>query len=228
MLVEQRIGQDQAMWTWPKLDVRCWKSMMRHWWMPKDIINLIKNNDDTFKTNLVVQAGGNGGVYPWQYAEIFDSVITFEPDHLNFYCMSQNLSNCDNVIKMQSFLGDKGRRPAGIVNHAITKSTNHTTDHPTGRPTEYNTGAFEIDGHGHTPVVAIDSLNLQSCDLIHLDIEGSELDALIGAENTIRNFKPILCIEWFYNTGKIIELISKWGYKELVNNNISDKIFESI
>ena len=48
---------------------------------------------------------------------------------------------------------------------------------------------------GECVVKSIDSFNYQSCDFILMDCEGFELNALIGAKETITKFKPIMVIE---------------------------------
>jgi hypothetical protein len=44
-------------------------------------------------------------------------------------------------------------------------------------------------------MVAIDSMRLTRCDLIKLDVEGMELDALAGAAETIAALHPVLFVE---------------------------------
>jgi len=175
--------------------------------------------------NVMIQAGGNVGVYAWQYAQMFNSVYTFEPEDLNFYCLERNIADQKNIKATKAFLG-KQSGTAGIKNRANDKAVARTEKYPDGRPTEYNTGAYEIDGIGEIPVIDIDSLNLPQCDLIHLDVEGGELDALQGAENTIKQHKPILCLEWFYNTDILKSLLDNWGYEEIAMAMGSDKIFK--
>lgn len=57
---------------------------------------------------------------------------------------------------------------------------------------------FEGAVEGTCTTAAIDqtveSLGLDKCDFIKMDIEGAELDALKGAEKTIRKFRPKLAI----------------------------------
>jgi hypothetical protein len=43
--------------------------------------------------------------------------------------------------------------------------------------------------------VSIDSLNLDKCNFIKIDVEGFELNVLKGAEQTLKRFKPALLIE---------------------------------
>ena len=41
----------------------------------------------------------------------------------------------------------------------------------------------------------LDSYSFKRVDLLKIDVEGFELDVLLGAENTIRQFKPRIIIE---------------------------------
>jgi len=45
------------------------------------------------------------------------------------------------------------------------------------------------------PTVSLDSLNLNRIDLIKIDIEGMEMDALIGGAQCIGELRPMLLIE---------------------------------
>jgi len=157
---------------------------------------------------VIVQAGGNAGFYVKQYAEMFEKVYTFEPDPVSFYCLNLNVTT-PNVFKYQACLGNE---------HKCVKLNN----------TYYSQG----EGHGgshvilnqegsETPNFKIDDLNLSICDLIHLDIEGFEKFAILGAIDTIVKCKPVIVIEDFApwkerydsNLGQIEELLFAMGYK---------------
>lgn len=51
------------------------------------------------------------------------------------------------------------------------------------------------DDKENVPICRIDALDLRQCDFIKLDIEGMELEALKGAEQTINRFRPKMLIE---------------------------------
>ena len=63
--------------------------------------------------------------------------------------------------------------------------------------------------------------NLQRVDMIKLDIEGAEYDALLGAEATIRRYGPALLIEVFDSalrhqdatSGQIWSFLEDLGYR---------------
>ena len=47
------------------------------------------------------------------------------------------------------------------------------------------------------PMLTIDSLKLNACDMIQLDVEGFEQFAISGAIETIKKFKPVIIAERF-------------------------------
>lgn len=173
--------EDRHGWTWPKHDKFCWKVMRKHPNLPSKMSRYVT------KTGAVLQAGGNCGYYAEAYSKIFNKVITLEPDLLNFYCLLENTKKCKNVVPFRAALGDK---------YDMIQMTSPKTN---------NVGMHYIDGAGDIPQITIDSLNIKHLDLIHLDIEGYELFALKGAEETIRRCKPTVALE--YN-----KLADKYGY----------------
>ena len=66
------------------------------------------------------------------------------------------------------------------------------------------------DGGEEIETITIDSLNLESCDYMKIDVEGFEPLVLIGAEQTIKKFKPTILFE---SNHKVIskEMAEKFG-----------------
>lgn len=143
----------------------------------------------------MVQAGGNCGLYPRLLADIFDSVYTFEPDPLNFFCLANNCQK-DNIFKFQAALGDK---------HAMVQ---------VNRLSMGNVGMHKVSENpaARVPQFTIDDLDLSSFDLLMLDIEGYELNALRGGIKSIEKFKPTIVVE--NNNKSIVDLLSPLGYRE--------------
>lgn len=124
---------------------------------------------------VCVQAGGNVGVWASYLAKTFEKVWTFEPDFENYHCLLKNIP--PNVVHFFAGLGHK-QSLIGL---------DRTPD---------NCGAHQtILAGGNIPLMTIDDLDLEHCDLICLDIEGMEPLALEGAKETIKRFKPVLMIE---------------------------------
>ncbi len=178
---------------WPKGDKECRPAVIGHYKDADEAIKLCKEK------NIVVQAGGNCGVWAKYLAGIFKHVYTFEPDDTNFECLERNVTE-ENVFKFKACLGDSNN-PLGL---------NVVKD---------NIGAHYIAKEGNIPQIRIDDLHLDGCDLLQLDIEGYEYFALKGAEETIKKFSPVIMIEdkrhykrFDVKEGQIISYLESLGY----------------
>lgn len=130
------------------------------------------------RRGTVVQAGGNVGVYPAHLAKHFREVHTFEPDPANYTCLAANIQKVKGTI---------------AAHHAALGEYDGTCG--VKRLDLENMGMVQVIEGGEIPMRRIDTLELPECDLIWLDIEGYELNALIGAEQTIEKYWPAIIIE---------------------------------
>ena len=169
------------------------------WWVTSDKGAFIgplrdwKEGRDKFLKGIihgtVIQAGGNCGMYARFYGNYFTNVYSFEPHPLNFECLKRNCQ------------GNKYH----LYNVAVGHTESKCQIQGTGKNGK-NVGRFQVEesSEGNVDLITIDSLNLDRCDLIHLDIEGFEYNALIGAITTIVKFKPKVILE-FGNGKEVIE-----------------------
>lgn len=162
-------------WTWPKADTdHVFETLVRDWTTRH---REAYTNATSGRRKVCVQAGGNCGMYPLLLSDYFERVYTFEPDPLNFYCLVNNCQK-DNIIKLQTALG---------IRAALADVS---------RRVPSNTGAHTIVfGKPHVPVITIDSLELDACDFIQLDVEGQEVEVIGGASNTLDKFRPVISAE---------------------------------
>lgn len=174
--INKKNGQIETMQNWMLVaaDTGAWDGI-RYDWENAHAENLAKyvKNFDT-----VIQAGGNMGIYPRLLSKIFKRVYTFEPDSLNFHCL---VNNCqiDNVIKINGAVGAEHTMVSVKKNY------------------DWNCGMHQVlyDKNGVVPQFMIDDLVLPSCGLIWLDIEGYEVQALLGAKRTIDEHRPVVMVE---------------------------------
>ena len=118
-------------------------------------------------------------MWPIALAKEFETVYTFEPHPLNFVALTVNTAHLPNVVRTQAALGvmpDLIRLE--LASHELA-----------------NCGAFYVASGGQIPVVRIDDFQYPACDLLYLDIEGFELNALQGAVKTIIRHRPTIVIE---------------------------------
>jgi FkbM family methyltransferase len=124
---------------------------------------------------VAVQAGGNVGVWPKELSKHFADVYTFEPDALNYGCLARNVRE-PNVFMRFAALGEL----EGLG--AIARDPQ-------------NCGASAVAQGSEFPVITLDSLELAHVDLLQLDVEGFELQALKGAAATIARCSPLIVLE---------------------------------
>lgn len=155
---------------WPDNDDWCWRVI--HDELPDldAAVALTKGR------KVAVQAGGNVGVWASHLAGKFETVVTVEPDAANYKCLVRNVP------------ANVAHRRAGFGAEPGTISLVNVSG---------NAGAHYVGSGqpGDIPIMTIDSLILSACDLLCLDIEGSEPAALRGAEQTIRRFRPVIMFE---------------------------------
>lgn len=146
------------------------------------------------------------------------NVIAFEAQERIFYALAGNIAinNCFNAKAFHAALGNP------------TLSQN-TINIPFIDYTKYSSfGSFEIQKNNNNefigqeinyentqeiPYISIDSLKLNKIDFIKIDVEGMEIDVLQGAIKTIKQFFPILQIEYIKSDKTILEnFLNKLDY----------------
>jgi FkbM family methyltransferase len=136
-----------------------------------------------------------------QHGYHFEAVAVFEPDPENFQKLVSNTTSCENMIRFPCALGER---------------TQTVHFHAAG-----SMGAHIISAGGGITVqcVALDDVLPDfRPNLIKMDIEGAEPDALIGAENLIVRNRPHLAICVYHcldHLWRIPFMIHEWnlGYR---------------
>lgn len=182
------VGSCIELW-WPTTDSGGWTGPLKNW--REEYHEFLAK---VLKFDVIVQAGGCCGMYPRFYSEYFKHVYTFEPHPDNYACLIKNCVGNQYHI-FNAGLGSDLRDDAMI-----------------GGGSRRNCGTYKINpsNKGDTKIYTIDSLNLTACDLIHLDVEGSEESAIIGALETIKKFKPVVIVERNKGSNQLTAL----GYKQ--------------
>ena len=154
-----------------------------------------------------------------KFAAHFSHVYTFEPDPKNYTALLYNVRDfAGTIIPMPFALTSKPKQHVSMIRE------------------DRNCGAHQItfnDQSEGLPTMTIDDLSMpgtDDVDLIYLDIEGAEMLALRGAQDTIRRSRPVIAFEdkglgipFGYNQGDIEKwLASEFGYavKHRVNRDV--------
>lgn len=152
-------------------------------WNRKDLESLQVVVPMVKSRRVAVQAGGCLGVFAKYLASQFDAVYVFEPS-TQFVDMTHNAPEA-NIVRFQAALGSRHEMVDPVC--GLRGNDGKTVLH---------SGMTRVEaGAGIVPTLRVDDLDLPQCDLIYLDVEGWELFALQGAEETIRRCRPIITCE---------------------------------
>jgi FkbM family methyltransferase len=151
------------------------------------------------------------GVYPVALAQKFKRVYTVEPDAANYAALAMNtINNLRIVIKRAAFGKEHGK---AAIDQIFPD----------------NIGAHQIKEGAEFDVLPIDSLGVTDCDLLQLDVEGSEHLAILGAISTIEASWPVITLElkglgerYGYTDLDTINLLADMGYRitDRVNRDV--------
>ena len=154
------------------------------------------------KRRTAIQAGGNVGVWAVEMAKHFDMVVTVEPDPVTYSALALNVRCDKNITAYNVGLGDTQTRGA------------------MDRWDYHNIGSYQVKPGDDFDIITIDSLGIHDVDLIQLDIEGYEHQAILGAIETIKNCNPVICLElkglgdrYGFSDGDTISVLEDLGYK---------------
>lgn len=127
---------------------------------------------------VALDGGASYGSWTRRLSEKFDNVVAFEPVDDIYDCLVLNTNQCTNVKLHHAALGEDHK--------SVT----------VGEGKIYpNAGCATYIGEGDTPMVPIDSLELNVLDFLKIDIEGYELKALEGAKETLLRCRPVIMFE---------------------------------
>ena len=149
-----------------------------------------------------LDCGANIGIHTVEWARLMQgwgSVISIEAQERVFYALCGNITinNCFNARAIWGAVGaENGEilvprpdylRPGSYGSLEIRPSARNEF---IGQAIDYSEQAGQ-----RTRLFTIDSLALPRLDFLKIDIEGMEMEALAGAMNTIRRFRPQMMIE---------------------------------
>jgi len=205
-------------------------------------LNLILNEDnyekDTFEfissldkkivnDSVFIDIGSNIGLYSFFIEKNFNSqIISFEPDRenliINYKTQKKRKSNriftipfgVSDSYNIKSFLLDNVSGSTGSLKGIVNDSQKK----------------YKLDTFIKVPTCKLDMLlnyNFEKINLIKIDIEGGEVDAINGGIELIKIHMPILIIETEgSNLEKIKEILGNFGYNHrLIDNSCSNYCF---
>jgi FkbM family methyltransferase len=130
------------------------------------------------------------------------NAIGFEPNPKHFAVASYNSKDCSQIQLVNAAASDH-KFNFKMKDFDPSNSGNYGDIH------KDDTGAVEVQA------IPLDSLNLERCSFIKIDVEGHELEALTGCSKTISKYRPVImyeAMEWDVWT-KCYEFLDERKYK---------------
>ena len=152
------------------------------------------NSDNSEK--LILDIGGHIGSHSLLYSQLINNckILTFEPQRKIYEILKHNIkvndiSNCkihNNAVghtNMQTNLSNM-----------LYDGYNCAVEYDTEKILNY--GGIGLGQNGEkVDMISVDSLELNKCDYMKIDVEGAEILVLMGAKETIVKFKPLILFE---------------------------------
>lgn len=143
------------------------------------------------RRNVILDVGANVGTHTLRFAQMFKSVVAFEPNPVVFEQLTRNITSnrAANVKAHQIGLADRD----GLLDFHVTDAPNHGLG--TFAKIEQYDRPLKLAGQAR--VTRGDSF-LQSgdasIDAIKMDIQGFEVEAMKGLHDTLHRHQPFV---WF-------------------------------
>ncbi len=135
------------------------------------------------------------------FSRAFDQVWAFEPNADSFKCaeITLRLNDISNVTLVNAGMGAREHRAA--------LTTEQNGQYLGG-------GSFISEEPGDVRIVRIDDSVPadRPIGVIHLDVEGYEGEALAGALETIRRWRPLILLETIPRNSAAMRVVSALGY----------------
>jgi FkbM family methyltransferase len=122
---------------------------------------------------LAIDGGAHRGIWSREMRRHFKSVVSIEP-------VEENAKHIEAGVVLLAALGAE---PGTARMQAGTENTGQWHHDP------------EAEQGQEAPIITIDALALAKVSLLKLDVEGMELFALKGAEQTIQDWRPVIVVE---------------------------------
>jgi len=178
---------------------------------------------------IVLDVGANIGATALPFSQKVSTVYAFEPSQANFSRLKYHIESnrINNIIPVNTGLGDK---TAQLQLQVVDPS---------------NPGMNRIRVNGHElqncetiDIITIDDFieqnNIQKVDAIKIDVEGFELKVILGAQQTLQKFYPVMFIELDdenlreqeNSAAELVKMLFEIGYNKIAKADTGENITE--
>lgn len=185
------------------------------------IKHLIKNKlNDT-----IIDIGGNLGISAMGFRKLGfkNKIFLFEPNKYiyNNYIKKKLLKNYKNIFGYNFALGHKNQTREFFYPYYKDKCIHYFCSFDKS----YVTNSINITFKNKKIKIIKDNLKIRSFDklnircnpkLLKIDVEGYDYEVIKGMKNTIRNYKPVILVEFnknnFYKIKRFLKNYDPWVY----------------
>jgi FkbM family methyltransferase len=162
-----------------------------------------------------VDVGGHVGLWSRVLAAHFAQVTAFEPLPPHIECFKVNVT-APNVTLLETAIGREAATIRIFMPHDNTGHAHVETSADTGLGEGYSVPCIALDQIGHEV--------LEDVDFLKIDVEGFELDVVLGAEGLIKRRRPTMVVEQKPGNAEAlgrgqwdaVKLLKDWGAREIV------------
>lgn len=156
------------------------------------IVPILRHN----KPKVILDIGGHIGSHTVLYSKYIPNVKihTFEPQKVLYDILNMNIqaNQLSNVATYNVAVGHQ--EGSCTMSSMLYDGYNVAVDYDTEQFLNY--GGISLGAGGEAVrMITVDSLHLDQCDYIKIDVEGAEPLVLEGAIETIRRHKPVILFE---------------------------------
>lgn len=171
------------------------------------------------KNGLIIDVGANIGNHTIFFGKVLQAqVIAIEPEPHNAFFLDLNI----RINQLQNYvtvLKTAVGKAEGVVRIEMNVANNFGsfTAKPEANPNSSpvaDTMAIEVTTQTVDYLISHNNLNSKNISIIKIDVEGMEVETLIGAEFVIRQSLPVIAVECFRHEDllSIEKILNKYAY----------------
>jgi len=140
--------------------------------------------------STVLDVGANIGNHSIFFAEMFEKVISFEPNPKTFAVLKINTGHLKNVIPLMIGASSSKATLSFKVNELNMGGSRIVSEDTL--MDQKNCSQIKIEVW---PIDQVDEVRDEKIGLVKIDVEGHEIDVIRGMSDTLRRNKPIIAFE---------------------------------
>lgn len=166
----------------------------------------------------ILEAGGHIGFVTLFLADLVGpggKVVVFEPGENNLPYLKSNLARFSNVELIEEAVGDTEGTTDFYIESLTGQNNSMFADYEVFKQNQKSSNVRVSYQTVRVPITTIDSYCSSSGlspDLIKIDIEGSEFEALCGAKHVLTSVQPMIMVEVTRREPEVVSLLEDVGY----------------